>query len=160
MPAYQMPIEVAFRHCDPAGIVFYPRYVEMINDTVEHWFKHGLSVDFDTLHRLRGIAIPVVDLHCSFSAPSRVSESLMAHLGVAKQGQRSLNLEFRLESAGADRQLKLKAELAIVFCDMQTMRPISIPDDLQAAIAGYLSSPPQEASAQELTPPERRQANR
>ena len=26
---------VAFRHCDPAGIVFYPRYFEMINDFVE-----------------------------------------------------------------------------------------------------------------------------
>ncbi|CPO21707.1 4-hydroxybenzoyl CoA thioesterase [Bordetella pertussis] len=30
-------VEVRFRHCDPAGIVFYPRYFEMINDFVEEW---------------------------------------------------------------------------------------------------------------------------
>ena len=142
MPAHQMPIEVAFRHCDPAGIVFYPRYVEMINDTVEHWFKHGLHVDFDTLHRIRGIAIPVVDLHCGFSAPSRVSESLVASLHVAQIGQRSLGLQVRLESAGDDRQLKLKAELTIVFVDMKTMRPIAIPDDLRLRACGYQETQP------------------
>ncbi|KAF5290196.1 hypothetical protein FQR65_LT20676 [Abscondita terminalis] len=50
-----MNVEIGFRHCDPAGIVFYPRYAEMINDTVEHWFKHGLGMDFDCLHRPRQV---------------------------------------------------------------------------------------------------------
>ena len=44
MNSHEMNVEVGFRHCDPAGIVFYPRYAEMVNDTVEHWFKHGLGV--------------------------------------------------------------------------------------------------------------------
>ena len=26
--------KVRFQHCDPAGIVFYPRYFEMINSVV------------------------------------------------------------------------------------------------------------------------------
>lgn len=132
-----MPIEVVFRHCDPAGIVFYPRYVEMINDTVEHWFMHGLGVDFDTLHRVRSIAIPVVDLHCTFSAPGRLGESLVAQLSVNRIGQRSLNLHWRLESAGDDRHLKLRAEMAIVFVDKETVRPISIPEDLRSQLVRY-----------------------
>ena len=44
-------VEVRFRHCDPAGIVFYPRYFEMINDFVEEWFDKGMGLPF---HALRG----------------------------------------------------------------------------------------------------------
>ena len=39
-------VEVRFRHCDPAGIVFYPRYFEMINDFVEEWFDKGMGLPF------------------------------------------------------------------------------------------------------------------
>jgi 4-hydroxybenzoyl-CoA thioesterase len=35
MPAYQREVLVRFAHCDPAGIVFYARYFEMINGVVE-----------------------------------------------------------------------------------------------------------------------------
>ncbi len=44
------------RHCDPAGIVFYPRYVGIINDLVEEWFEHGPRLSFHTLHVERGVA--------------------------------------------------------------------------------------------------------
>lgn len=31
--------KVLFKHCDPAGIVFYPRYFEIINDCIEAFFE-------------------------------------------------------------------------------------------------------------------------
>ena len=31
---FTMPQKVQFKHCDPAGIVFYPRYFELLNDTL------------------------------------------------------------------------------------------------------------------------------
>ena len=34
---------VRFGHCDPAGIVFYPRYFEMLNALVEDWISEGLA---------------------------------------------------------------------------------------------------------------------
>jgi 4-hydroxybenzoyl-CoA thioesterase len=36
--AFVMNQKVLFKHCDPAGVVFYPRYFEMINDCVEALF--------------------------------------------------------------------------------------------------------------------------
>ena len=41
--AFTYPHKVLFRHCDPAGIVFYPRYFEMMNDTVEAFFGTALD---------------------------------------------------------------------------------------------------------------------
>ena len=42
--------KVRFEHCDPAGIVFYPRYFEMINGTVEDWFEEDLAkIEMETV---------------------------------------------------------------------------------------------------------------
>ena len=69
-------VEVRFRHCDPAGIVFYPRYFEMINDFVEEWFDKGMGLPFHALHVERHIGTPMASVQCDFSAPSRWHERL------------------------------------------------------------------------------------
>ncbi|MCO5127369.1 MAG: hypothetical protein M9957_08845 [Rhodobacteraceae bacterium] len=35
---FRQDIRVGFNHCDPAGIVFYPRYFEMANTVCESFF--------------------------------------------------------------------------------------------------------------------------
>ena len=42
MSANQGEVLVQFAHCDPAGIVFYARYFEIINEVVEDWFEDAL----------------------------------------------------------------------------------------------------------------------
>ncbi|MBY0236971.1 MAG: acyl-CoA thioesterase, partial [Burkholderiaceae bacterium] len=49
---------VRFGHCDPAGIVFYPRYFEMLNALVEDWFTQGLQVDYAQLLGPRRVGMP------------------------------------------------------------------------------------------------------
>lgn len=133
-----MSVEIGFKHCDPAGIVFYPRYAEMVNDTVEHWFKHGLGVDFDGLHRVRRIAIPTVKLNFEFMAPSRLGEALTSTLSVLRTGRSSVALEVGF--AGQDQRPRLRAEVTFVFVDMESMKSLEMPSDLRRSIEGYRSS--------------------
>ena len=49
--AFLHPQAVLFRHCDPAGIVFYPRYFEMLNDCVEAFLDTELGIPVDILVR-------------------------------------------------------------------------------------------------------------
>jgi 4-hydroxybenzoyl-CoA thioesterase len=135
MKRHEMPVEIGFKHCDPAGIVFYPRYAEMVNDTVEHWFKHGLGVDFDCLHRVRGIAIPTVKLSFNFMSPSRLGEALTSTLRVVETGRSSVALA--VEFAGQDGRPRLRAELTFVFVGMESMKSLEIPADLKRSIDGY-----------------------
>jgi 4-hydroxybenzoyl-CoA thioesterase len=137
--AHHMELDISFKHCDPAGIVFYPRYTEMVNDVVEHWFKHGLGCDFAALHGPRGIAIPVVKLQMDFKSPGFVGETLVAELGVDRLGKSSLGLRVALRGRGSERDeaLKLVADLTLVFVDMGAKRPLEIPLDLRAAAAKY-----------------------
>lgn len=42
--AYRSTILIRFAHCDPAGIVFFPRYLEMFNNLIEDWCRDELGV--------------------------------------------------------------------------------------------------------------------
>ena len=137
-----MPIEIGFKHCDPAGIVFYPRYVEMLNDVVEHWFKHGLSCMFSVLHGERALAIPIVDLHCAFKSPSRLGDTLQAELVLERLGRSSITMRITLrgESDGAEpeQSVRMSARLTAVMVQAHKLASVDVPADLRLAMAPYL----------------------
>src|SRR5260370_23548727 len=84
--AFVSQVQVLFRHCDPAGIVFYPRYFEMVNDLVEEWFDRGMGLPFHTLHVQRQVGTPTVSVQCDFTAPSRWHDTLRQVLEVRPSG--------------------------------------------------------------------------
>ncbi len=135
---------VLFRHCDPAGIVFYPRYFEMINDFVEAWFDQALGASFHALHTQGGIGTPTASVQCDFAAPSRWNDILIQHLHVQRLGGASVNLAFAF--TGEDGSLRLSGRMTVVTIDLQTMRSRRIPDSLRAGMTRYLIDPPPPAS--------------
>ena len=60
--------KVLFKHCDPAGIVFFPRYFEMINDAVEAMFEEILDWPFEKLHE--GFGAPTARIDVSSKRPA------------------------------------------------------------------------------------------
>jgi len=72
--AYTYEEKVVFRHCDPAGIVFFPRYFEMINDCVESFFSEVLDWPFEVF--LENAGIPTAEINTRFTAPSRHGDKL------------------------------------------------------------------------------------
>ncbi|RRJ92017.1 acyl-CoA thioesterase [Paenimyroides tangerinum] len=72
--------QIRFRHTDFAGIVFYPRFLEMVNDLVEDWFDEALDRPFSKIHETNGI--PTVDLKVQFKNAARIGETLTKKLWV------------------------------------------------------------------------------
>ena len=50
---YERLIQIEFNHCDPAGIVFYPRYFEMVNSVCENFFREVAGLSY-AMRRLFG----------------------------------------------------------------------------------------------------------
>ena len=134
--AFESQVQVLFRHCDPAGIVFYPRYFEMVNDLVEQWFGQAMGLSFHTLHVQRRIGTPTVSVQCDFTAPSRWNETLRQVLAVQRIGSASFRFNVRFEGAGG--QLRLSACLTIVTMDLDRMKAVPLPADLRERLAAYL----------------------
>ena len=78
---YTRHIRIEFNHCDPAGIVFYPRYFEMTNSVVENFFADVVGV-YDVLGgspdaAVQGaVQVPVNDPMMLIPAMASVTEHL------------------------------------------------------------------------------------
>ena len=118
--AFEKQELVRFGHCDPAGIVFYPRYFEMLNALVEDWFTQGLGVDYAHLLGQRRIGMPTVQFKVDFKRISRMGDILAQRIHVQKIGRSSLilNVEFH----GAD-GLRVAFEQVLVCTSLETHQP-------------------------------------
>lgn len=101
--SYRRRIPVEFNHCDPAGIVFYPRYFEMLNSTIENFFADVLAYPFARIHVEEHCAVPTAHIDATFHAPSRLGEMLDFVLEIEAVGRSSLRLVQRVSAGGQDR---------------------------------------------------------
>ncbi|MAQ45495.1 MAG: thioesterase [Confluentimicrobium sp.] len=124
---------IRFQHCDPAGIVFYPRYVEMINATVEDWFAETIGISFHAIHVELNVAIPAVALEVGFTAPSRIGEVLTFMLEVERLGASSVTLNI---SANHNGLARLASKLTLVMISKEDYRPRAWPEDFRSRITG------------------------
>lgn len=122
---------VRFDDCDPAGIVFYPRYFCMLNGVIEDWWQH-MGLPWPELIAKRRIVTPVSHLDTVFLRPSMLGEVLHCHLGVEAVGRSSFRLRHRV--LGADGQERLRLRQRMVCVSMDGHQPISWPADIKAML--------------------------
>ena len=115
--AFTTQRKVRFQHCDPAGIVFYPRYFELINSVVEDWFEEVVQHDFNQLHVESGTGVPTAAIDIQFHAPSRLGELLTFELLVQALGSSSLTLQI---TAYCSNQKRLTSCSTLVFMDLNS----------------------------------------
>lgn len=119
---------VRFAHIDAAGIVFYPRYFEMLNAAVEDYFAEFVGVDFAAMHLDRGLSVPTVKLETEFLAPSRLGDELDFILSIDRVGRSSADVS--VEVICGD-QLRLRVRVVLVCMDLKTGRPLAWPEDMR-----------------------------
>jgi 4-hydroxybenzoyl-CoA thioesterase len=127
--------KILFQHCDPAGIVFYPRYFELMNSVVEEWFEDEIGVSFAEIHGVRGAAVPAVHIDVDFQAASRLGDRLTFSLTVERLGGASAALKI---AARAAEEPRLSATLVIAHVDAKVSGATPFPDDLRAPIERFM----------------------
>jgi 4-hydroxybenzoyl-CoA thioesterase len=123
---------VRFAHVDAAGIVYFPRYMELVSAAVEDWFAQSIGVDFRTLHLERRVSVPTVKLDCEFLAPSRLGDVLEISLRVSRLGGSSVTLQLGMRCGAQDRA---RVNCVLVCMDMVTGRAQPWPGDIRGKMA-------------------------
>jgi 4-hydroxybenzoyl-CoA thioesterase len=134
--AFQREQLVRFGHCDPAGIVFYPRYFEMLNELVEDWFAGALGLPLEVLIGQRGIGMPTAQLDTRFLRVSRHGDRLQQRIRIERLGGGSLKLHIRFDG---DDGARVEFIQVLVCTSLATHRPQPWPDDLRAALQRSLA---------------------
>ncbi|MBT9246307.1 acyl-CoA thioesterase (plasmid) [Gemmobacter fulvus] len=109
---YAREIPVEFNHCDPAGIVFYPRYFEMTNSVVENFFADVLRYPFARITMEEHAGVPTVRIEADFRAPSRLGDRLAFTLEVKRIGRTSVAVQIR---AAVGAQTRMEVDLTLVW---------------------------------------------
>ena len=135
MPYHRLyPIE--FNHCDPAGIVFYPRYFEMTNHVCENFFREAVGVSYGEMMK-RQSGVPTVRLETDFRAPSRLGDVLEVTLEVLRLGITSVTFEIVGACSG---QVRLVVTITLVWVAEAdgAIAPQPWPEAIKAKLHSYL----------------------
>lgn len=105
--------KLRFAHCDPAGIAYYPRYLELCDGVIEDWTEEVLGVSRRTLHLEMGMAIPTVSLTAEFLAVSRLGDWLDFEVAVGAVGRASADLHLDVSCDG-NRRFHIGCRIVLV----------------------------------------------
>ena len=135
--AFQREQLVRVGHCDPAGIVYYPRYFEMLNELIEDWFALGLGLPFDVLIGQRQVGMPTAQLDTRFLRVSRHGDRLVQRIRIERLGGSSMKLRVSFDG---DDGTRAEFTQVLVCSSLATHKPQAFPDDLRAARARSLAA--------------------
>jgi 4-hydroxybenzoyl-CoA thioesterase len=132
--------KVRFQHIDYAGIVFYPRFLEMLNGLVEDWFEEALDRPFSKMHETNGI--PTVDLKIQFKNASRLGENLTKKLWVKELKNSSIICGFQFVNESENTVLEGEVTLVNVKIqeDRNGIKAEPFNEEMKEKIKIYLNS--------------------
>jgi 4-hydroxybenzoyl-CoA thioesterase len=89
-------VRIEWGDCDPAGIVYFPRYFEYFDQCTAGIFeaigyrKPALIAEFEI------VGFPVVDVRANFRMPSQFGEDVQIHTTIPEWGRSSFQVRHRL----------------------------------------------------------------
>ena len=107
---------IRFSHCDPAGIVYFVNFFDMVGGVVEDWFREAVGLPFHEMH---------------------LGDTLALELSIAHLGRSSIEFRVRGSVAGSE---KFRARHKVAMVSLDTFRPLAIPDEMRAKMAPYILS--------------------
>jgi 4-hydroxybenzoyl-CoA thioesterase len=98
-------VRIEWGDCDPMGIVFFPRYLAMFDDSTAYLFERALGITKPRMMQVYDFAgFPLVDVRARFIVPSRFGDDVEI---ASKVG------EFRRSSFVVEHRLRKGDELAV-----------------------------------------------
>jgi 4-hydroxybenzoyl-CoA thioesterase len=95
-------LTIEWGHCDPAGIVFNPRFFEFFDWSTALLVRSALGVEKIEMRKTYGVAgIPLVDTKATFHRPARYGDEIEIVSSVVAVGRSSFEIEHKLFNKGA-----------------------------------------------------------
>ena len=140
-PPHHHTILVRFGDCDPAGVVYFPRYFDWFHQAMESWFDEQLGIPYAKI--LERYGFPAVHTEADFLKPSRMGEQLDVQLRVSKLGKTSFQIDYQV--FGAQDQLRVTghtvvAMIGLVANESDHFQPVRLPEELRTSIERFVSA--------------------
>ena len=125
---------VRFSDCDPAGILYTPRFVDMANGVVEDFFPARLHIGYHDLIQNERIGLGYKSADCDFFRPALMGDRLQFTVLVEHIGRTSVI--FSLHCVREVEEI-MRCRLVMVTTSLKTHNAITIPRPLKDALTSY-----------------------
>jgi 4-hydroxybenzoyl-CoA thioesterase len=137
MASYDTNHKVRFGDIDHAGIVYYPRISHYCHLAFEDFFADRVGVPYHEIIDERRIGFPTVNSQIDFRETLAFGDVAMIRIDVVHLGRSSMTMRYRILKDGG--KLCVEARITTVCIDMETFRPIGVPDDLRKVFAEHFA---------------------
>lgn len=101
MPTYTRNATIEWGDCDPAGIVFYPRYLAMFDSCTTALFSQALGMSkFQYLRHYKFDGYPMVDTRARFLKAVKYGDDVTIETKVTAFRRSSFDIHHRLSRGG------------------------------------------------------------
>ena len=95
------PYRIEWGHCDPAGIVYAPRFLEMFGESTIMLFEKALGVRKKDMLKAQGVlGFPMVDVSARFSRPAAYGDDVILEAEAPAFGNSSFTIRHRFFKDG------------------------------------------------------------
>lgn len=136
MKTFNVTRKIRFGHVDAAGIAFYPRLVEMLNDTVEDFFDQVIDYSFQKMHLQQKCGLPTVSLQVDFKKSIALGDEILWSLNVLEISRSSFSVRIIATSADV---VHLSADIKLVYVQLTEngIKSTLIIDDIRKKLEIY-----------------------
>jgi 4-hydroxybenzoyl-CoA thioesterase len=131
-------LTIEWGHCDPAGIVFNPRFFEFFDWSTALLARAALGLEKAEMLAAYGLAgIPLIDVRATFHRPLRYGEEIEIVSEVAAIGRSSFEIDHRLLNSG-ELAVEGREKRVWTVCDAASgrLRAQAMPPEVARKLAG------------------------
>jgi 4-hydroxybenzoyl-CoA thioesterase len=126
-------VRIEWGDCDPAGIVYFPRYFVLFDNCTAGMFEViGLRKP-QLLKKFDVVGFPLVDVQARFMIPSSFGEDVVIETTIAEWGRSSFKVQHRLLKEGDELAVEATETRVLVAADPARpggIRSCPIPQEL------------------------------
>jgi 4-hydroxybenzoyl-CoA thioesterase len=93
---FRREVRIEWGDCDPAGIVFYPRYLAFFDANTAYLFEAAGLPKADLVTTYDIVGLPLIDVQAKFLVPSRFGDRINIESNVGEWRRSSLRIEHRI----------------------------------------------------------------
>lgn len=134
---YRQEIKVRFSDTDPAGVMYFPRFLDTFHGVFEDWFDDELKMPYRWMLEDTRCGFPTVSVDVDYRAPFRFGETMEVELVVSSLRDKSFACTYNARLKGDERVL-VRATMTVATVDLDQFKAIPIPPKLRRALESRL----------------------
>lgn len=128
---------LAFGDMDPAGILYYPRFLHYCHQAFEAFMAEVTGIPYARFLSVEKLGFPAVHVEADYRRPLPYGETIVIAIRVEEIGTRSLVLNYEASLGGKEDEICATARVTTALVDMSRFRSTDIAKDLREGLARF-----------------------